>query len=100
MEYWRVGVLKKGIKPSAITPLLQYSNTAKLIQIESAHDRLPSFGSWIRRIIIVNSNTDVLVKSQQNDLLTNSSKLNKIGFEADQVAGRHRVTVRVCCRDR
>jgi len=42
MEYW--GVEKKDINPLAITPTLQYSNTPKLIEIESFHDRLPSFG--------------------------------------------------------
>jgi hypothetical protein len=42
MEYW--GVVKKEIKPFAITPILQYSNTPKLIEIEGYHDGLPSFG--------------------------------------------------------
>jgi hypothetical protein len=31
MEYWSVGVLKQNIKPLAITPILQYSNTPKPI---------------------------------------------------------------------
>jgi hypothetical protein len=45
MEYWSVGVLKKTyINPFVITPLLQYSITMKLIEIESYHDGLPSFG--------------------------------------------------------
>jgi hypothetical protein len=42
MEYWSVG--KKDINPFVITPILQYSNTPKLIEIESHHDGLPSFG--------------------------------------------------------
>jgi len=42
MEYWSVE--KKDINPLAITPTLQYSNTPKLIEIESYHDGLPSFG--------------------------------------------------------
>jgi hypothetical protein len=42
MEYWSVE--KKGTNPLAITPTLQYSNTPKLIEFESSHDRLPSFG--------------------------------------------------------
>jgi len=42
MEYWSVD--KKGINPLTITPTLQYSNTPKLIQIETCHDGLPSFG--------------------------------------------------------
>ena len=41
MEYWSVD--KKGINPPTITPTLQYSNTRKLIQIETSHDGLPSF---------------------------------------------------------
>jgi hypothetical protein len=42
MEYW--SVKKKYINPLLITPTLQYSNTPKLIEIESYHDGLPSFG--------------------------------------------------------
>jgi hypothetical protein len=42
---WSIGVLKKNIKPLAITPVLQYSNTAKLSEIEYAHDGLPSLSS-------------------------------------------------------
>jgi len=42
MEYWSVE--KKGINLIVITPMLQYSNTRKLIEIESHHDGLPSFG--------------------------------------------------------
>ena len=42
MEYW--GVDKKAINPLIITPTLQYSNTPKLIGIETSHDGLPSFG--------------------------------------------------------
>jgi hypothetical protein len=42
MEYWSVE--KKGINFFVITPILQYSNTLKLIEIESYHDGLPSFG--------------------------------------------------------
>jgi len=42
MEYWSVD--KKGINPLTITPTLQYSNTPKLIEIESDYDGLPSFG--------------------------------------------------------
>jgi hypothetical protein len=45
MECWSFGVLKKkDINPFIITPILQYSITPKLIEIESYHDRLPSFG--------------------------------------------------------
>jgi hypothetical protein len=39
---------KKDINPFVITPILQYSNTPKLIVIESYHDGLPSFGLLIR----------------------------------------------------
>jgi hypothetical protein len=39
LECWSIGVLKKNIEPLAITPILQYSNTPKPIQIEYAHDR-------------------------------------------------------------
>ena len=42
MEYWSVG--KKDINPFVITPVLQYSNTPKQIEIESCHGGLPSFG--------------------------------------------------------
>jgi hypothetical protein len=42
MEYWSVE--KKDINPFVITPTLQYSNTLKLIKIESYDDGLPSFG--------------------------------------------------------
>jgi hypothetical protein len=42
MEYWSVEI--KGVNPFVITPTLQYSNTPKLIEIESYHDGLPSFG--------------------------------------------------------
>ncbi len=42
MESWSVE--KKDIIPLAITPTLQYSNAPKLIEIESSHHRLPSFG--------------------------------------------------------
>jgi len=42
MEYWSVE--KKDINPFVITPILQYSNTPKLIEIESYHDGLTSFG--------------------------------------------------------
>jgi hypothetical protein len=42
MEYWSVE--KKHINPFVITPTLQYSNTQNLIEIESSHDGLPSFG--------------------------------------------------------
>jgi hypothetical protein len=41
MEYWSIE--KKDIKPLSITPTLQYSNTPKLIKIESPHYGLPSF---------------------------------------------------------
>ena len=41
MEYWSVE--KKDINSSVITPILQYSNTPKLIEIESYQDGLPSF---------------------------------------------------------
>jgi hypothetical protein len=40
--------LKKDIQPLAITPILHYSNAPKLIQIEYAHDKFPSFGPQIR----------------------------------------------------
>jgi hypothetical protein len=42
MEYWSVE--KKDIKPYVITPIFQYSNTPKLIEIECYHDGLPSLG--------------------------------------------------------
>jgi hypothetical protein len=35
---------KKDINPFVITPILQYSKTPKLIEIESYYDGLPSFG--------------------------------------------------------
>ena len=41
MEYWSVD--KKAINPLAITPTLQYSNTPKLIEIESHHSIVPIF---------------------------------------------------------
>jgi hypothetical protein len=48
LEYWSDGVLecckKKDINALVIAPILQYSNTPKLIEIESYHDGLPSFG--------------------------------------------------------
>ena len=46
MDYWSVE--KKDINLLAITPTLQYSNTPKLVEIESSHDRLPSLGVLIR----------------------------------------------------
>jgi hypothetical protein len=39
MEYWSVEK-----KTSILSSLLQYSNTPKLIEIESYHDGLSSFG--------------------------------------------------------
>jgi len=42
MEYWSGE--KKDINHFVITPTLQYSNTPKLIEIESYHDGLHSFG--------------------------------------------------------
>jgi hypothetical protein len=33
LEYWSDGVLKKDVKPLAITPTLQYSNAPELIEI-------------------------------------------------------------------
>ena len=42
MEYWSVE--KRDINPFVITPTLQYSNSPKLIEIESYYDGLPSFG--------------------------------------------------------
>jgi len=42
MEYWSFE--KKDINPLAITPPLQYSNTPKIIEIESPHHGLPYFG--------------------------------------------------------
>jgi len=50
MEYWSGGVLKKGIKPSAISPLLQHSNTPKPVYFEIAHSRDSSLSSWIRNL--------------------------------------------------
>jgi hypothetical protein len=41
MDYWSVE--KKHINPLVITPILQCSNTPKLVKIESYHDGLPSF---------------------------------------------------------
>jgi len=49
MEYWSVE--KNDINPFAITPTLQYSNTPNLIEIESSHDGLTSFGLNIRFFI-------------------------------------------------
>ena len=46
MEYWSVD--KKSINPLAVTSTLQYSNTPKLIQIETSHDGLPSFELYVR----------------------------------------------------
>ena len=40
MEYWSI---EKDIKPLAITPTLQYSNTPKLVEIESSPYGLASF---------------------------------------------------------
>jgi hypothetical protein len=42
MEYWSVE--KNDINPFVITPTLHYSNTPKLIGIESSHHGSPSFG--------------------------------------------------------
>jgi hypothetical protein len=42
MEYWSVE--KKDINALVIAPILHYSNTPKLIEIERYHDGLPSFG--------------------------------------------------------
>jgi hypothetical protein len=42
MEYWSVE--KRDINPLVITPTLQCSNIPELIEIESYHDGLPSFG--------------------------------------------------------
>jgi hypothetical protein len=42
MEYWSVE--KKDINPFVITPILQYSNSTKLVEIESHDDGLPSLG--------------------------------------------------------
>ena len=42
MEYWSVE--KKDIHHLVITPTLQYSNTPKLIEIESSHDGLLFLG--------------------------------------------------------
>ena len=50
MEWWSNGVMKKPIQVEiqsfvfANTPMLQYSNSPKLIKIESYHDGLPYFG--------------------------------------------------------
>ena len=41
MESWSVE--KKDVNPIVITPTRQYSNILKLIDIESPHDKLPSF---------------------------------------------------------
>jgi len=42
MEYWSVE--KKDISPFVTAPILQYSKNPKLIEIESYHDGVPSFG--------------------------------------------------------
>jgi hypothetical protein len=42
LESFGLGVMKK--KKPILSSLLQYSNTPKLIEIESHHDGLPSFG--------------------------------------------------------
>jgi hypothetical protein len=43
MEYWSIE--KEDIKPSAITPILQYSITPKFIEIKILPQRLPFFNS-------------------------------------------------------
>jgi hypothetical protein len=43
MEYWSIE--KEDIKPSTITPLLQYSITPLFICIEMLSQGLPFFGS-------------------------------------------------------
>ena len=42
LERWSIGVLKK--KTSILSSLLHYSSTPELIEIESYHDGLPTFG--------------------------------------------------------
>ena len=42
MDYWSVE--KKDVNPLAITPTLQYSNNPNLMEIESSHDGLHTFG--------------------------------------------------------
>ena len=42
MAHW--SVKKKDINPFVITPTLHYSNTPKLIEIESSHDGSTFFG--------------------------------------------------------
>jgi hypothetical protein len=42
MEYWSVE--KKDINPFVSTPILQYSNTPKLVEIESYYGGLPFLG--------------------------------------------------------
>jgi hypothetical protein len=44
LEWWSIVVLKKGINPFVITPILHHPNTPKLIEIQGYHDGLPSFG--------------------------------------------------------
>ena len=44
MEYWSVEKNRnQSLRHYSNTPVLQYSNTPKLIEIESYHDGLPSF---------------------------------------------------------
>jgi len=43
MEYWSVE--KKDINPFVINPILQYSKTPKVVEIESNYDGLPSV--WV-----------------------------------------------------
>ena len=55
LEYWSVGVLKKHIKPLAITPtcpaevepVVTKADIPKLIEIESGYDGIARFGSSI-----------------------------------------------------
>ena len=42
LEYWSIE--KNDIKPLAITPTFQYSNTPNLIEIQIFQQRLPCFG--------------------------------------------------------
>jgi len=45
LVYWSDGVLRnKDINSLVITPILQYSNTTKLFEIENYDDGIPFFG--------------------------------------------------------
>jgi len=44
LEWWSIGVLKKDINPSNITPTLHYSNTPKLLKFKGSTKEYHLFG--------------------------------------------------------